>query len=137
MTYAWIGCLLSAILATKNTIFANAENANMNGSGPTDIKDSDIMVLPSDRAAVLDVRDVLSYMRVNPAVGLSATEASGRRNAHGFNEVNVTKPDPLWKKYLDQFNNPFILLLLASAVISIFMRQFDDAGKILILDLIK
>jgi len=101
----------------------------MNGSGPKDIKDSDIMVLPSERAAVLDARDVLSYMRVNPSVGLSVTDASGRRNVHGFNEVNVAKPDPLWKKYLDQFNNPFILLLLASAVISIFMRQFDDAGK--------
>lgn len=102
----------------------------MNGSGPKDIKDSDIMVLSSDRAATLDARDVISYMRVNPAEGLSVTEASGRRNVHGFNEVNVTKPEPLWKKYLDQFNNPFILLLLASAVISIFMRQFDDAGKI-------
>jgi Cation transporter/ATPase, N-terminus len=46
-------------------------------------------------------------------------------------EVTVSKPDPLWKKYLDQFNNPFILLLLASAVISVFMRQFDDAGKLM------
>jgi hypothetical protein len=37
---------------------------------------------------------------VDPVSGLSVTEASGRRNLHGFNEVTVTKPDPLWKKYL-------------------------------------
>ncbi len=90
----------------------------------------DIMLLQCERAAGLSSWDVLSYMRVSPSEGLSMTEASRRRNIHGFNEVVVTKPDPLWKKYLDQFNNPFILLLLASAVISVLMRQFDDAGKI-------
>ena len=90
---------------------------------------SEIMVLPCERAVGLSAQDVLSFMRVAPNEGLSVTEASRRRNIHGFNEVVVAKPDPLWKKYLDQFNNPFILLLLASAVISVFMRQFDDAGK--------
>ena len=90
---------------------------------------SEIMVLPCERAVGLSAQDVLSFMRVAPHEGLSVTEASRRRNIHGLNEVVVAKPDPLWKKYLDQFNNPFILLLLASAVISVFMRQFDDAGK--------
>ena len=103
-------------------------NANMNVGAKKD-PDSEIMMIPSERAAGMEAREVLGYMRVNPADGLTVTEASGRRNLHGFNEVTVSKPDPLWKKYLDQFNNPFILLLLASAVISVFMRQFDDAGK--------
>ena len=31
---------------------------------------------------------------------------------------------------MEQFNNPFILLLLASAIISLLMRQFDDAASI-------
>ena len=98
----------------------------MSGEGELE---TEIMVLASEKAAGLSSWDVLSFMRVSPTVGLSMTEASRRRNIHGFNEVTVAKPDPLWKKYLDQFNNPFILLLLASAVISVFMRQFDDAGK--------
>ena len=42
---------------------------------------------------------------------------SRRRNYHGFNEVSGKEADPIWRKYLDQFNNPFILLLLASAAI--------------------
>ena len=32
--------------------------------------------------------------------------------------------------FIFQFNNPLILLLLGSAVVSIFMRQFDDAVSI-------
>lgn len=44
--------------------------------------------------------------------------------------MGVKEPDPIWKKYLDQFNNPFILLLLASAFISVIMQQFDDALSI-------
>ena len=115
---------------TWPVVYEIPENAKMNGGAKKD-PDSEIMIIPSERAAGMEAREVLGYMRVNPAVGLTVTEASGRRNLHGFNEVNVSKPDPLWKKYLDQFNNPFILLLLASAVISVFMRQFDDAGKTL------
>ncbi len=60
----------------------------MNG-GAGKNKDSEIMILPSERAAGMEARDVLSYMRVNPAVGLTVTEASGRRNLHGFNEVSI------------------------------------------------
>ena len=42
----------------------------------------------------------------------------------------MPEPDPVWKKYLDQFNNPLIYLLLGSAFISVLMRQFDDAASI-------
>ena len=38
--------------------------------------------------------------------------------------------DPAWKKYLEQFKNPLILLLLGSAVVSVCMQQFDDAASI-------
>ncbi len=62
--------------------------------------------------------------------GLTTREADERRQVHGVNEIGVKKQDPLWKKYLEQFNQPFILLLLASAVISIIMDQKDDAASI-------
>lgn len=38
--------------------------------------------------------------------------------------------DPPWKKYLEQFKNPLILLLLGSALVSVSMKQFDDAISI-------
>ena len=88
------------------------------------------MWLACGEASTLSAENVESRLNVNPLYGLSSLEVSRRRDIHGFNEVSVGKPEPLWKKYLDQFNNPFILLLLLSAFISVCMQQFDDACSI-------
>ena len=85
------------------------------------------MWLSSGEASALSAQTVVSKLDTNLTQGLSSLEISRRRDIHGFNEVDVGKPDPLWKKYIDQFNNPFILLLLLSAFISICMKQYDDA----------
>ena len=78
---------------------------------------SDKMRLSCESAAVTEVNEVISVLGVHPDKGLSSLDASRRRNFHGFNEVKGNEAEPIWKKYLDQFNNPFILLLLASAFI--------------------
>ena len=85
------------------------------------------MWISSSEASSLSLNKVQSKLNVDLTHGLSSLEVSRRRDIHGFNEVNVGKPDPLWKKYIDQFNNPFILLLLLSAFISVCMKQYDDA----------
>lgn len=51
---------------------------------------------------------------------------------YGLNELEVKEDDPLWKKYLEQFKEPLILLLLGSAVISVLVGQYDDAISITI-----
>uniref|UniRef100_A0A8C4TQ77 Calcium-transporting ATPase n=1 Tax=Falco tinnunculus TaxID=100819 RepID=A0A8C4TQ77_FALTI len=53
-----------------------------------------------------------------------------RRAFHGWNEFDISEDESLWKKYISQFKNPLIMLLLASAVISVVMHQFDDAVSI-------
>lgn len=62
--------------------------------------------------------------------GLSWREANRRLLTLGPNEFEVRQEEPLWKKYFDQFKNPLIVLLLASAVVSMCMQQFDDAFSI-------
>uniref|UniRef100_A0A8C0IMS4 Calcium-transporting ATPase n=1 Tax=Chelonoidis abingdonii TaxID=106734 RepID=A0A8C0IMS4_CHEAB len=62
--------------------------------------------------------------------GLKNCEVCHRRTFHGWNEFDISEDEPLWKKYISQFKNPLIMLLLASAVISIVMHQFDDAVSI-------
>jgi len=91
---------------------------------------SENMRLSCETAAVTEVSEIFSVLSVSENQGLSNLDASRRRNYHGFNEVSGKEADPIWRKYLDQFNNPFILLLLASAAISVLMRQFDDAVSI-------
>jgi P-type Ca2+ transporter type 2C len=55
---------------------------------------------------------------------------STKRTEHGYNELEQEEEDPLWRKYLDQFNDPLIGLLLASAIVSILVGQYDDAISI-------
>ena len=53
-----------------------------------------------------------------------------RHKTFGLNELVVGEEEPVWKKYLEQFKNPLIILLLCSAFVSLAMQQFDDAASI-------
>ncbi len=51
---------------------------------------------------------------------------------HGPNELPHEEPEALWLRFLKQFKETLILLLLASASISAFMGNWDDAISIAI-----
>lgn len=88
------------------------------------------MWLSASEASSLGAEEVASRLRVEVRQGLSWQEATYRRQLSGYNEFSVKEEEPPWKKYLEQFRNPLILLLLASAFVSICMKQFDDAFSI-------
>ena len=71
-------------------------------------------------------------MRSDLRNGLPTAEATRRVQFNGYNEFEVEEKESIFKKYLEQFKNPLILLLLASAVVSILMKQYDDALSITI-----
>ncbi len=85
-----------------------------------------------EQAATASVDEAVDALRTDLDRGLEPQEVERRRASHGLNQVGVDEPDPLWKKYLEQFNNPFIMMLLVSAIISVLMKQFDDAVSITI-----
>ncbi|MGH0120903.1 UNVERIFIED_CONTAM: hypothetical protein FKN15_014087 [Acipenser sinensis] len=89
-----------------------------------------VPVLTSKRASELPVNEVACILQADLQYGLSHSEVSHRRAYHGCNEFDIGEEEPLWKKYISQFKNPLILLLLASAVISVLMHQIDDAVSI-------
>lgn len=64
--------------------------------------------------------------------GLEPTEAEARLRNDGPNELPHELPEPLWLRFLKQFKETLILLLLASAVISFLMGNLDDAVSIAI-----
>uniref|UniRef100_A0A3Q3XKB2 Calcium-transporting ATPase n=1 Tax=Mola mola TaxID=94237 RepID=A0A3Q3XKB2_MOLML len=92
---------------------------------PSSEDETMVPVLTSRKASELPVNEVADLH-----LGLTQEEVSRRRAYHGWNEFDITEEEPLWKKYISQFKDPLILLLLASAVISILMHQFDDAISI-------
>uniref|UniRef100_A0A672MB84 Calcium-transporting ATPase n=2 Tax=Sinocyclocheilus grahami TaxID=75366 RepID=A0A672MB84_SINGR len=89
-----------------------------------------IPVLSSKKASELPVNEVACALQADLQFGLTQEEVTRRRAYHGWNEFDISEDEPLWKKYISQFKDPLILLLLASAVISVLMRQFDDAVSI-------
>uniref|UniRef100_A0A8C9EIK1 Cation-transporting P-type ATPase N-terminal domain-containing protein n=1 Tax=Pavo cristatus TaxID=9049 RepID=A0A8C9EIK1_PAVCR len=72
----------------------------------------------------------VSCLQVDLQTGLSEFSVLQRRLKHGWNEFSVDATEPIWKKYLDQFKNPLILLLLASALVSVITKEYEDAASI-------
>ena len=97
---------------------------------------SEEMWLPSVEASSMEVEDVERKLGTNMVSGLTWAEAERRKCMFGANELVVKNEDPIWRKYLEQFQNPLILLLLASAFVSVCMKQFDDAVSITVAILI-
>ncbi|XP_074594855.1 secretory pathway calcium atpase isoform X2 [Brevipalpus obovatus] len=103
----------------------------MSQSSPCPSCDYDKMrSLKSEEAAGQSYEDVAECMSTDLRNGLTWREAECRLRIFGLNELIVKKEEPIWAKYIEQFKNPLILLLLASAVVSICMKQFDDAFSI-------
>ncbi|KAF7247723.1 Calcium-transporting ATPase type 2C member 1 [Varanus komodoensis] len=103
---------------------------------PNDDNEIMIPVLTSKKASEIPVDEVASILQADLQNGLKNCEVCHRRAFHGWNEFDIGEDEPLWKKYISQFKNPLIMLLLASAVISVIMHQFDDAVSITVAILI-
>lgn len=64
--------------------------------------------------------------------GLAYDEARIRYEHDGPNELPHEEPEPIWLRFLKQFKETLILLLLGSAALSAFMGNYEDAISIAI-----
>ncbi len=66
--------------------------------------------------------------------GLSSKQVEESRREHGSNALTQIPPDPLWKKILEGFKDPMIMILMVALVIQVvlfFMGQaewFEPVG---------
>ncbi|XP_076205145.1 calcium-transporting ATPase type 2C member 2 isoform X2 [Aptenodytes patagonicus] len=93
-------------------------------------QEKEVTVLPPKDACKCPKEDLAKALNVDLQTGLSEFSVLQRRLKHGWNEFSVENTEPIWKKYLDQFKNPLILLLLASALVSVITKEFEDAVSI-------
>jgi len=68
--------------------------------------------------------------------GLTNKEANRRLLKFGFNSLAESKPISRWRIFVSQFVNPLIFILLLAGVISFFVKEYVDAGVILVAVLI-
>jgi len=87
--------------------------------------DSDAVMmrcLKSAEASQSSYYDIASQLEVDIHVGLSEYEVGQRRRNHGYNEFDITRDDPLWKKYLDQASAVCVLSHYDLKCISVSIR---------------
>ena len=90
------------------------------------------MATPSSEYCTMTVEQTLNKLGSNPKRGLtSIQEAENRMQQYGPNEINVKDEESLVKKFLMNFvEDRLILLLIGSAFISFLMGNIDDAVSI-------
>ncbi|CAM5093818.1 unnamed protein product [Natator depressus] len=93
-------------------------------------QEKEVKALPPKEACKCHKEDLAKSLHVDLQTGLSEFSVLQRRITHGWNEFTVDNTEPIWKKYLDQFKNPLILLLLASALVSVITKEYEDAVSI-------
>jgi P-type Ca2+ transporter type 2C len=76
--------------------------------------------LPKDSdPSLLESEQVAKALNVDVSTGLSSEEAKRRIDEFGPNELASAPPVPKWKKFLEQFRDPLVYLLLAATLISL------------------
>ncbi|NCC27057.1 MAG: cation-translocating P-type ATPase [Gammaproteobacteria bacterium] len=80
----------------------------------------------------LSVAGATEALGVDPARGLSSAEAALRRRLHGDNRLAETKARPLWLRFLDQFRNLLVIVLLCAAALAWTIGDLKDALVILV-----
>ncbi len=69
--------------------------------------------------SLTDADQVAQALNIDPRTGLSSDEAKRRLDKFGPNELASAPPVPKWKKFLQQFQDPLVYLLLAATAISL------------------
>ena len=59
-------------------------------------------------------------------VGLSSQQVEESRQKHGANTLTQIPPDPLWKKILEGFKDPMILILLVALGVQVVLFFFGE-----------
>ncbi|MCI1219704.1 MAG: cation-translocating P-type ATPase [Bifidobacterium sp.] len=92
--------------------------------------DSHIHKVTPDKAdpSLTDAEAVAKALNVDPATGLSDDEARRRLEQFGRNELASGPKTPKWKKFLQQFQDPLVYLLLAATLISLVAWFIERAN---------
>jgi Ca2+-transporting ATPase len=97
-------------------------------------RDGEIELIPlqsiADEYSLLTPLETAERLQTSLTKGLTRAEAIARLHDQGPNELPHEEPEPLWLRFVKQFKEPLILLLLCSAGASMVVGNKDDAISI-------
>ncbi len=94
---------------------------------------TDVQVQPPNRlpSHAQALPELLRQLGATDPTGLAESEIAARQAQHGPNALSEAPPEPLWKKFLAQFNELVVWILIAAAVISGMLGDLADMAAIL------
>ena len=64
--------------------------------------------------------------------GLTSKEAQDRLKRDGYNELTEGNKTPLWKMFLENFQDPLVIILIVAAIVQIFLGEWVESVIIII-----
>ncbi|KAK5077985.1 High affinity Ca2+/Mn2+ P-type ATPase-like protein [Lithohypha guttulata] len=105
-------------------------NANLSADEPPFPRRANTASTITAGYSLLTPEETAEKLNTSLSTGLSPNEAQSRLIKNGANELPHEEEEPLWLRFLKQFKETLILLLLASALISFFIGNTDDSVSI-------
>ncbi|MCR5048192.1 MAG: cation-translocating P-type ATPase [Saccharofermentans sp.] len=81
-----------------------------------------------DKSFSRSTEEVIRELKTDSAVGLTKQEAADRLAKNGPNSLGEEKKVPLWKRFLSQFADAMVVILIAAAILSAFMAVKNNEG---------
>jgi Ca2+-transporting ATPase len=78
----------------------------------------------------LSVEEVATALNTDFGTGLGSQEARRRLARYGRNEVAAERPIPAWRRFLRQFEDLLVLLLLGAAAVSAFLWVYEPDASL-------
>lgn len=76
-----------------------------------------------------EAAEVADALATDPSRGLTTEEAARRLAQHGANRLDSAAPVPGWRRFLSQFQDPLIYLLLGAIVVSLVAWLVEGAEE--------
>jgi cation-transporting ATPase F len=78
----------------------------------------------------LQAEEVVRLHDVNLKTGLVAEEVKRRQEKFGLNRITARRGTPTWLKFLQQFNQPLVYILLVAVGVTAFLGEWVDSSVI-------
>lgn len=78
----------------------------------------------------LGEQKVVQTLASHPEAGLTHEEATKRHQQMGANQLTAKSGKSSWLRFLEQFNQPLLYILLTAGVVTLLLRDWLDAGVI-------
>ena len=81
-----------------------------------------------DKSFSKSIKETITELKTDETRGLSSEEARSRLEKFGPNSLGEEKKVPLWKRFLSQFADAMVIILIAAAILSAFMAIQNNEG---------